>query len=251
METPVNDTKAHRKPIGEILIAQGLATQADVQRALDLQRQGDQRPLGQIILALTEVGSEEVVKVLAQQFEMEYVNLDAIEIDAAAVSLVSREFAWENILLPFRYDEGQLLVAIFDPIYLDPLQKVHEATGLQIRPVLATIEALDRALQRVYRGSPMQASPLRPPPLSERKQDLRRLIGLFLKDFSSQNGRIMKISRLALGTLLEHAWTSVRELMDVMEAASKAAPNDVIRLEHLPPGLREGRTHEDPADKIA
>ncbi|MCW8132618.1 MAG: hypothetical protein KIS92_19875 [Planctomycetota bacterium] len=236
-----------RRPIGEILVSQGLASEADIAKALDLQKQGDPRPLGQIILALTEVGSVDVVRVLANQFEMDFVDLDKIDFDASAVSLVSREYAWENIILPFRYEGGFLKVAIFDPLYTDPLQKIAESTGLKVKPVLATIEALDRALQRVYRGSPMHPSPLRPPLLWERKQDLRRLIGLFLKDFSSTSGRIMKISRMALGALLDYRWQSVRELMDAMEVASKRAPNDVIRMEHLPSKVRGSQAAEEGA----
>jgi len=241
----LSEPKPQRRPIGEILVQQGLATQNDIAKALDLQKAGDPRPLGQIILALTEVGSDDVVRVLAKQFDMDYVDLDKIDFDPSAVSLVSREYAWENIILPYRYEDGFLRVAIFDPLYLDPLQKIQESTGLKVKPVLSTIEALDRALQRVYRGSPMQPSPLRPPLLWERKQDLRRLIGLFLKDFSSTSGRIMKISRMALGALLDYRWQSVRELMDVMEVASKRAPNDVIRMEHLPSKVRGTTTAND------
>ncbi|MBI3830400.1 MAG: hypothetical protein HY291_12845 [Planctomycetes bacterium] len=237
--------KPQRRPIGEILVSQGLATEDDIAKALELQKEGDPRPLGQIILALTEVGSDDVVRVLAKQFDMECVDLDKIDFDASAVGLVSRDFAWENIILPYRYEGGFLKVAIFDPLYLDPLQKIAESTGLKVKPVLSTIEALDRALQRVYRGSPMQPSPLRPPLLWERKQDLRRLIGLFLKDFSSTSGRIMKISRMALGALLAYRWTSVRELMEMMEIASKRAPNDVIRMEHLPSKIRGTQTTAD------
>mgnify|MGYP001583410502 CR=1 FL=1 len=227
-------TRGFRRPIGEILIAQGLATPADIDKALDLQRQGDPRPLGQIILAITEAGTDEVVRSLAKQFDMEYVDLDSAPIDPAAVALITREFAWQNILLPYRYEFGMLYVAVFDPIYTEPVQEISRSTGLKIHPVLATIESLDRALNRVYRGSPMQPSPLRPPPLSERKEDLRRLVGLFLKDFSSQSGRIMKVSRLALAALLAYPWQSVRELMDVMEEASRRSGTDVIRMEHLP-----------------
>lgn len=231
----MNDpTRGYRRPIGEILIAQGLATPADIDKALDLQRQGDPRPLGQIILAITEVGTDQVVRSLAKQFDMEFVDLDKAPIDPSAVALVTRDFAWQNILLPFRYEFNMLYVAVFDPIYNEPLAEIQRGTGLKVHAVLATIEALDRALNRVYRGSPMQPSPMRPPPLFERKEDLRRLIGLFLKDFSSQSGRMMKVSRMALGALLSYPWKSVRELMDVMEASSRKSGSDVIRIEHLP-----------------
>lgn len=235
----MDDLVPKRRPLGELLIELGLATREQVQAALDLQKQGDQRPIGQIILSQTEIDYEDIAKALAQQFAMDYVNLDRTDIEAAAVQLIPREFAWENIVLPYRYEAGHLLVAVFDPMYLDPLEQIEEISGLKVHPVVTTIESLDRALRRCYQGGDYRDSPLRPPPLSQRQADLRRLVGLFLKDESSQSGRIMKISRMALGALLNYNWRSVRELLDTVEGACRVAPGDVVRMEHLPKRVKE------------
>jgi hypothetical protein len=194
------------------------------------------------VLAITEIGAEDIARALAIQFGMEYADMDTVPIDPDAVRLVDKAFAWENILLPFRLANGVLTVAVFDPVYLDPLEEIRARTGLKVEPAIATIESLDRALSRCFGECPGRAERSRPaPPLSDRKEDIRRLVGLFLKDFSSTEGRVMKISRMALDALLRFPFTSARHLLDTMDAACHAAPHDIIRLEHLPAEVREGR----------
>jgi hypothetical protein len=234
------EPQAARIPLGEILIQQGLATQEDVQRALELQKLGDQRPLGSILLSQTEIGSEDLSRALAEQFHMEWLDVEKVTADPAAVALVPAEFAWRYLALPYAFEEGRLCVAVFDPIYTEPLTKIRELTSVEIKPALTTLEALQKALRRCYRRPPVSLATEKTPPLHERKEDLRRMIGLFLKDCSGRNerGHAVRISRLALDTLLSYPWDGARDLLDAVECACKASPLDVIRLQHLPEKVR-------------
>jgi type IV pilus assembly protein PilB len=68
-----------RRFLGEILIDMGCVTQADVDRALELQMQGDSRKIGEIFVADGRCKPQDVTTALAEQFGMEMVDLEGIQ----------------------------------------------------------------------------------------------------------------------------------------------------------------------------
>jgi DNA-binding NtrC family response regulator len=79
------------------------------------------------------------------------------------------------------------------------------------------------------------------PPLRERKDDIPLLSRFLLSKSNEATGkRIVGISRSAQSALMAHDWPgNVRELENVIEQAVIFAGEPFIKLEHLPPYLRE------------
>lgn len=76
------------------------------------------------------------------------------------------------------------------------------------------------------------------PPLRERREDIPLLIEFFLKKLSS--GREpKKISPEAMNALTAYRWPgNVRELQNTIERLIILAPDDMIRLEHIPENIQ-------------
>jgi len=79
------------------------------------------------------------------------------------------------------------------------------------------------------------------PPLRERMEDIPLLVSRFLGDFRAITGKpVQEVSTKTLGRLMEYAWPgNVRELKSAIEFALIHCHGSVIRLEDLPPELKE------------
>ena len=81
-----------RKFIGEILIDMECCTQREVDDALKLQLDGDNRLIGEILVdqefCTTVVGSEQVAQAVAVQMDCRYIDLEAFEIPHAVIHMV-------------------------------------------------------------------------------------------------------------------------------------------------------------------
>jgi DNA-binding NtrC family response regulator len=125
------------------------------------------------------------------------------------------------------------------------LQRVgsNSSIKLDVRVISATNLDLEQQVrQGLFRDDlfyRLNVIPLHLPPLRERKQDIRALVGAFLEKYCRLMGRpLMTISRKALEALEQHSWPgNVRELENLVERLVALTEGEVIRLEDLPPGV--------------
>jgi DNA-binding NtrC family response regulator len=78
------------------------------------------------------------------------------------------------------------------------------------------------------------------PPLRERKEDIRSLLGYYLEKYTHEIGKQVKeITPEALELMMNYEWAgNVRELQNVIERAILISDGNIIGYEHLPLGLR-------------
>ncbi len=86
------------------------------------------------------------------------------------------------------------------------------------------------------------------PPLRDRKEDMPRLVELFLERFRAAGQPVKQISRRALSLLLEYHWPgNVRELANTIESVSLLSPGGTILPQDLPPNLQPAISFESRA----
>jgi two-component system response regulator AtoC len=79
------------------------------------------------------------------------------------------------------------------------------------------------------------------PPLRERSEDLPLLVDHFLEHLRGRGYPEKTFSREALSRMARYDWPgNVRELEHLVEQLVITAPDDVVRVEHLPPYLADG-----------
>jgi DNA-binding NtrC family response regulator len=78
------------------------------------------------------------------------------------------------------------------------------------------------------------------PPLRERREDIPRLIDVFVREFSREHDRPFPgIDTDAMRILVEYAWPgNVRELRNLIESMVVLSPGRTIRPEDIPPEVR-------------
>jgi type IV pilus assembly protein PilB len=137
-------------PVGTILTGSGLLTEEQLAHALEAQGHRGGR-LGEVLVELGYVTSQQIAGAVAEQCELELVDLDATEIEPDAVALLPETLARRYQALPIgRADDG-LVLAIADPTNLRNADDLRLALGMNFRCVVAESQQLERVLGRVYR----------------------------------------------------------------------------------------------------
>ncbi len=142
--------RARGPRLGEMLIARGIISDEQLDDALREQQMSSER-LGTILVNRGFVGEVDLVRVLAEHFGLEFVDLEERPIDPSAVQLVKESFARYHQLLPIgRDDGGRLLVAMVNPTNVFSLDDIRSVTGEDIKPLMAEPNQLMAAIDRVW-----------------------------------------------------------------------------------------------------
>jgi type IV pilus assembly protein PilB len=144
--------------IGDILVGQlGLAPE-DLELALDVQRSTKER-LGKILLDKGLVQPVDLVRALALQANVPFVDLDGFPIDWGLAQLVPEPMARRHRALVVAMEEGRLVVAMVNPADVFALDDIRTITRRELSPRLAEPMQIEGALQRLGRGeAEMQAA---------------------------------------------------------------------------------------------
>ena len=135
--------------IGDILISEGKITREQLELALTMQR-NDPRRLGEILLSLGYVTAEDLALALAKHMKLEYVVVSDAEIDSEALDLLDEQTLRKYMVLPLRFENRRLVVAVADPTNLYALEDLRMITNHPIRAVVATEENLNEAFIRLF-----------------------------------------------------------------------------------------------------
>ncbi len=144
-----------RVRIGEMLVEQGRIDALQLQSALAYQRQFGGR-LGHAIVALGFMDEPSVLAAVAAQLGVPVLEIGDRPIPPEVLALLPARLMRARRAVPLaRLAEtrrGPLLVALPDPADLAALDEIAFATGLDVRPVLASDEDVSRALDRLLDG---------------------------------------------------------------------------------------------------
>ena len=138
-----------RKRIGDLLIEKGLITDNELKFALDMQKQTHEK-LGEVLMRTKIVSPENMARTLADQLEVDYIDLAKVNIPQDLSKLVGRNTARANHLVPVQKQSDSLYVAMDDPLNFYAIDEVRKATKLRIVPMIATEEAVERAINTLY-----------------------------------------------------------------------------------------------------
>ena len=171
MAPPSSDRR--KKKLGQLLREARLLSEEDLARGLDVQRATGER-LGSTLLRLRLVDPSMLSRILADQLDVEGFDPDRIEPSLEALSLLPEQLAFSLGCLPVQVDGETLEVAVADPTDVATLDRVRQATGRPVRPLVAPQMALFRALKRAYGGA---LTPVRSELVRQHLAEIRRLVG--------------------------------------------------------------------------
>ena len=135
--------------LGELLLAQGLVTQAQLTHALSEQRATSLR-LGLILVRQGVIKELELTKVLARQYRMPAVDLSNFEADPRILRLIPSELAIKRMVLPLKREGRTLTVAVADPADQGLLEDLKFITRFDLFPVLAGEQTLKALIDKHF-----------------------------------------------------------------------------------------------------
>lgn len=149
---------SERLRLGDMLVAAGLVTEAQVQEALALQRTNGER-LGGALVTLGYVSEAQMTQVLSNQLSIPWANLHHVDFSRELLGRIPKEVAEKHRLVPVyvrrsRRGADTLYVAMEDPLDLEGLQLVADAAGMPVKPMVASPTDIENAIRVFYLGLP-------------------------------------------------------------------------------------------------
>src|SRR5438552_3339257 len=164
-EAAVGSPPADRIPLGRFFVNAGLLTESQIDGALFEGSQTGER-LGEVIMRRGMATEEQVAQMLAEQWELSYVDRASIWFDADALARLSREDAQRLQAMPTRVQDGRVVVAVAEPTdqRLAALREVIGQDTVVVVPKTALDAALNSELLTSRRNSEHSGPEPEPPP---------------------------------------------------------------------------------------
>ncbi len=142
-----------RRRLGEVLLARGAITKAQLDDALAYARRTRQR-LGGALVQKGHLSEEELIAALSESLGLAAVDLERVFVDWNAVQLLGPSVCEAYGLFPYAIEtlhgRRQLLVAMVDPLNLSAVEEVEFTAGLPISARLAPLADVHAAILRHY-----------------------------------------------------------------------------------------------------
>src|SRR5829696_6385218 len=157
---------SRRIRLGESLVEAGLIDPAQLEQALARTSTTGER-VGEALVALGFIAERDLVRTLAKDADITFLEADDLRVDPAVVGMVTAAAARANNLVPLRADGRALVVAMSNPFDIGVIRSLERATGRQIRTVTADPVVISELVSAHYGSNePATVVPASPPPSS-------------------------------------------------------------------------------------
>src|SRR5258708_6750972 len=141
-----------RPLLGRLLVDRGLLTLEQLEESL-VEKESTGARLGEIVVARGWLSETDVAHALAEQHELEFIELSKTEVDASAALLLPEKFARRYGALPICFlDDDSVLVAIADPTNVLTSDDLRLAFGLNVKLARLPPRQPGKTIARVYRS---------------------------------------------------------------------------------------------------
>lgn len=140
------------RPLGEFLVDRKVLSRDQLELAL-LEERRTGVELSKSLAADGLVGERHLAAAVASQLGVDFWDPEVKPILPVVGGMVPVNLARSGPALPVAIDDGQLVVAVLDPLDLSLIEQVAQATKWRVRPLMATKDDIDRGLDAMY-GEP-------------------------------------------------------------------------------------------------
>jgi len=134
--------------LGQLLMARGVVTSAQVEAALAEQKRTDHRQLlGEILVEKGYCTENQVVAALAECYGVPYAKVSPRICDPKVLEVLPREFCEEHAVLPLFRVHNTLTLAVSEPANLFLIDQIEHLTGYKVQAVCATAKDIMATLR--------------------------------------------------------------------------------------------------------
>ena len=147
---PEMEANAHPQepldPLGKVLLGAGLITHEQLSLALKKHLETGQR-LGQVLIAMNAVRSEDVGLMLEKKLNVPYVSLRSARLKREITRLFSIEFIKSHRVVPIEIVGKEVKLAMCDPFDIRTLDAIERITGFKPVPCLALEDEFEEYIE--------------------------------------------------------------------------------------------------------
>lgn len=155
-----------KKRLGDLLVELGYITEDQVKDAIKIQKSTGKR-LGRIFVEQGLITEESLLNLLELQLGIPRIDLELIDVDMKAVSTISEALAKKYNLIPVKFREGHLVVAMSDPLNIFAEEDVTLSSGYKIEVGIAMEKEINEAIAKYYSKNYMEKTEAK---LNEREE---------------------------------------------------------------------------------
>jgi type IV pilus assembly protein PilB len=141
-----------RKSVESLLIERKQLTDEQLTQARAVQAQSPGKTLPQILITMNAATEAQILSALADVMGMTYETPDRASIDKAAFDLFPPDYIRKHNVLPMRFDERTLIVAMSDPTNVFLLDEVRRKSKRDVRVVVTTPADIARIVESMTAG---------------------------------------------------------------------------------------------------
>lgn len=135
--------------IGEILMKRKRITQAQLDHALEVQKK-ENGFIGEILVKLGYLDERDIVVALVVQCGLPYIAVNKYNIDPQVLTVIPREIALRERVVPLDRIGGILSVVMSNPLSDARQAELETLTKCRVATFIATKSEIDEAIARFY-----------------------------------------------------------------------------------------------------
>jgi hypothetical protein len=136
-------------PLATLIFQTGYLTEAQLEDALS-ESEASERRLGAVLAARGWLHESEILRLLAEQRGLPYLDVGRIRLDGRAAAILPAETALRIRALPLGYLYGAPVVAIADPADEASQESIRSRLGTNVAFVVAAAAPIDSGLAVLY-----------------------------------------------------------------------------------------------------
>lgn len=138
----------NKMQLGQLLLAHGIVTAEQIEKALTEQKEkGHRKLLGELLVEMNYCTENQIASALAEAYGVPYAQISPKVCDAKTLETLPREFLEEHIVLPLFKVYDTLTVAVSEPTNVFLIDEIEHMSGCEVQVVCATTKDIKATLQ--------------------------------------------------------------------------------------------------------
>jgi type IV pilus assembly protein PilB len=134
--------------LGQLLLARGIVTAEQIEKALAEQKdKGHRKLLGELLVEMGYCTENQIASALAQGYGVPYAQVTPKICDPKVIEILPREFLEEYIVLPLFKVNNVLTIAVSEPTNVFLIDEIERISGCKVQIVCSTSKDIKATLQ--------------------------------------------------------------------------------------------------------
>jgi type IV pilus assembly protein PilB len=138
-----------RKSVEALLLERGQVTEEQLTQARAVQAQTPGKTLAQILLTMNAATDAQILSALAETLGLKYETPEKAAVDKQAFDLFPADYIRKHLVMPLRFEDRTLIVAMADPNNVFLLDEVKRKAKRDVRVVVTTAGDINRIVEQM------------------------------------------------------------------------------------------------------